>query len=237
MSREASIFLAGSPSCIIFLTPLPGGLMTLFTDGGPVRGGERMQQKGKPRKGGKMVSPLNMSEKEPFLSRLFMSPSSSQFNLSSSAHLSTFTHPSCFFLLWPLEQVSECHTKLHYFPLTWVCRRGWYLTELNMDLAERRRAGAAGSTVGLRMKSFLAISYPTNPFHVFQECRSIHKQIRGYSKVFNQGNQCCFQRWTAQMLSWFHLCLRFNYLLLHFDVGGGGGPWWGWLCLITSLQG
>lgn len=23
------------------------------------------------------------------------------------------------------------------------------------------------------------------------------------------------------MLSWFHLCLCFNYLLLHFDGGGG----------------
>lgn len=164
-----------------------------------------------------MVSPLNMSEKEPFFSRLFMSPSSSQFNLSSSsAHLSTFTHPSCFFLLWPLEQVSEHHTKLHYFPLTWVCRRSWYLTELNMDLAERRRAEAAGS----EWKVSWIFSTPTNSYHVFQECRSIHKQIRGYSKVFNQGNQCCFQRWTAQMLSWFHLCLRFNYLLLHFDGGG-----------------
>lgn len=48
---------------------------------------------------------------------------------------------------------------------------------------------------------------------------SINK-IRGYSKVFNQGNQRCFQRCEAQTQRWAHLCLRFNCLLLHFHGGG-----------------
>lgn len=145
-----SPFLAGSPLLHYILDSPPGRSNDALhwwrsCVGGGRWGGEEMQQKGKPRKGGKMVSPLNMSKKEPFFSRLFMSPSSSQFNLSSSsAHLSTFTHfthPSRFFLLWPPEQVSERHTKLHYFPLTWVCRRSRYLAELNMDLAEMESRG------------------------------------------------------------------------------------------------
>lgn len=36
-----------------------------------------------------------------------------------------------------------------------------------MDLAERRTAGATGSTVGLRMKSFPAISYYSPAFFTY----------------------------------------------------------------------
>lgn len=53
--------------------------------------------------------------------------------------------------------------------------------------------GAMGSTVTFRIKSFLPISYPPSPTYSKNVEVSINK-IRGYSKVFNQGNQCCFQR-------------------------------------------
>lgn len=59
---------------------------------------------------------------------------------------------------------------------------------------------------------------------------SINK-IRGYSKVSNQGNQYCFQRCTAQQQRWSHLCLCFNYLLLHFDGGGDGGD-----CALSPIS-